>query len=142
MMKIPYFFPLVPKPLLGNALDSLFFMMTLTASQRTGLFPGFLFIFMTRGTMFVHNLLFFEFSFGFQFLNGTGSLRKIRVADIAVFQDFLMLMMGKGNISLLTAEKLHFIRAFVLLLRDRYDRGSHSDNYQQNDFAFHSVSPF
>jgi hypothetical protein len=116
--------------------------MTLTASQRTGLFPCLLLIFMTRYAAFVHNLFFLEFSFGFQFLDGTGSLRKIRVADIAVFQDFLMLMMGKGNISLLTAEKLHFLCAFVLLLRDRYDRGSHSDNYKQNDFAFHSVSPY
>jgi hypothetical protein len=77
--------------------------MTAGAGGRPGFFPGLLFLFVAFGALFVHDLLGLKLPHGLEFVNGSLFPGKNRVADIAVDQVLLVLLMREVDITPIAA---------------------------------------
>jgi hypothetical protein len=92
----------------------LLFNVALCARRRAGFLAGILFFSMAFGAHFVHDVFVFQFTFCFEFCDGSCFLGKYGMTYLTVTELSLVLAMGKRDIASLAAVYFNIFCALIL----------------------------
>lgn len=88
--------------------------MALRACCGAGLLAGFLQFLVAFGAQLVHHIFLLQFPIRLEFCDTACFLRKYGMANVAITEFLLVLMMGKSDVASLTAIQIHVRGPLVL----------------------------